>query len=66
LLANGVHPKVASERLGRSKVGITLDRYSHIIPGMQEDGAKIVDAELKLAMQQQSGLTEQMVNKITL
>ncbi|MGE9009550.1 tyrosine-type recombinase/integrase [Leptospira interrogans] len=25
LLANGVHPKVASERLGHSKVGITLD-----------------------------------------
>jgi integrase len=66
LLANGVHPKVASERLGRSKVGIRLDRCSHIIPGMQEDAAKIVDAELKLAMQQQSELTEQMVNKITL
>ena len=36
LLANGVHPKVASERLGHSKVGITLDLYSHILPGMQE------------------------------
>jgi hypothetical protein len=66
LLANGFHPKVASERLGHSKVGITLDLYSHIIPGMQEDAAKIVDTDLKLAMQQQSGLTEQMVNKITL
>jgi hypothetical protein len=33
---------------------------------MQQDAAKIVDTELKLAMQQQSGLTEQMVNKITL
>jgi hypothetical protein len=34
LLANGVHPKVASERLGHSKVGITLDLYSHVLPGM--------------------------------
>jgi len=51
LLANGVHPKVASERLGHSKVGITLDLYSHVIPGMQEDAAAMVDAALKSAMQ---------------
>ncbi|MCP1844403.1 integrase [Bradyrhizobium sp. USDA 4524] len=49
LLANGVHPKVASERLGHSKVGITLDLYSHVIPGMQEDAAATVDAALKAA-----------------
>jgi integrase len=40
LLANGVHPKVASERLGHSKVGITLDLYSHVMPGMQDDAAR--------------------------
>jgi integrase len=51
LLANGVHPKVASERLGHSKVGITLDLYSHVIPGMQEGAAELLDTELKLAMQ---------------
>jgi integrase len=51
LLANGVHPKVASERLGHSKVGITLDLYSHVIPGMQEDAAAMVDNALKSAMQ---------------
>jgi integrase len=28
LLASGVHPKVASERLGHASVGITLDLYS--------------------------------------
>ena len=39
LLSSGIHPKVASERLGHSKVGITLDLYSHVIPGMQEDAA---------------------------
>jgi integrase len=37
LLASDVHPKIASERLGHSKVGITLDLYSHVMPGMQED-----------------------------
>ena len=50
LLANGVHPKVASERLGHSKVGITLDLYSHVIPGMQEDAVATVDAALKTAV----------------
>ena len=49
LLANGVHPKVASERLGHSKVGITLDLYSHVIPGMQEDAAALVDQALAAA-----------------
>ena len=50
MLALGVHPKVASERLGHSKVGITLDLYSHVIPGMQEDAAARVDEALQAAM----------------
>jgi integrase len=54
LLANGVHPKVASERLGHSKVGITLDLYSHVIPGMQEDAAAMVDTALKSAMEKRA------------
>lgn len=49
LLASGVHPKVASERLGHSKVGITLDLYSHVLPGMQEDAVAKVDAALRAA-----------------
>jgi integrase len=50
LLAMGVHPKVASERLGHSRVGITLDLYSHVIPGMQEDAAADLDRALKAAL----------------
>jgi integrase len=50
LLASGIHPKIASERLGHSKVGITLDLYSHVMPGMQEDAVAILDAALKAAM----------------
>ena len=50
LLASGVHPKVASERLGHSKVGITLDLYSHVLPGMQADAASRVDAKLREAL----------------
>ena len=50
MLASGIHPKVASERLGHSKVGITLDLYSHVLPNMQEDAAAQVDAALQAAM----------------
>ncbi len=38
-----VHPKVVSERLGHSTVGITLDTYSHVLPNMQEEAAQKLD-----------------------
>ena len=47
MLSSGVHPKIASERLGHSKVGITMDLYSHVMPGMQEDAAARVDRALE-------------------
>jgi integrase len=50
MLSNGVHPKIASERLGHSKVGITLDLYSHVLPGMQKDAAERVDGALQAAI----------------
>jgi integrase len=50
LLASGVHPKVAQERLGHSSVVITLDLYSHVLPGMQEDAAAKVDAAIRAAI----------------
>lgn len=51
LLSSGVHPKIASERLGHSKVGITLDLYSHVLPGMQADAAAVVDGVLLAAQE---------------
>jgi integrase len=36
LLAAGENPKVVSERLGHATVAFTLDRYAHVLPGMQE------------------------------
>jgi integrase len=44
LLSSGVHPKVASERLGHARVGITLDVYSHVIGNMQDGAAAAIDA----------------------
>ena len=39
MLAAGEHPKVASERLGHSQVGITLNIYSHAVPSLQREAA---------------------------
>jgi integrase len=44
LLARGTHPKVVQERLGHSSIQITLDVYSHIAPGMQQDAAALIGA----------------------
>jgi len=46
LLAQGVHPKIVSERLGHSSIGITLDTYSHVLPGLQAQVAAQFDALL--------------------
>lgn len=32
----GVHPRVVSEQLGHANIGITLDTYSHVIPGLRK------------------------------
>ncbi len=50
LLKEGVHPKVAQERLGHATIAVTLDLYSHVMPGMQEDAAARVDRALKTAL----------------
>lgn len=38
-LGAGIHPKVVSERLGHSNIMITLETYSHVIPGLHEAAA---------------------------
>src|SRR3972149_5350444 len=40
MLAQGIHPKIVSERLGHSTVALTLDIYSHVLPGLQEAAAR--------------------------
>jgi integrase len=58
LLRAGVHPKVVSERLGHSSVGITLDTYSHVLPGMQQDAVRLVDAALAAAIRHDKSVKE--------
>ena len=39
MLKAGVNVKIVSERLGHSSIVLTLDTYSHLLPGMQEEAA---------------------------
>ncbi len=43
LLKAGVHPKIVSERLGHASISLTLDTYSHVLPGMQDEAANKLD-----------------------
>jgi integrase len=46
LLAAGVHPKVAAERLGHATTRLTLDTYTHVVEGMQEEATARIEAML--------------------
>jgi integrase len=43
LMINGINPKVVQERLGHSRVAVTLDLYSHVNEDLQIDAALSFD-----------------------
>jgi integrase len=45
-LQAGVPAKVVSENLGHASIAITIDTYSHVMPGMQEDAADKIEAAI--------------------
>jgi integrase len=47
LLASGVHPKIAQERLGHSTISTTMDLYSHVTDTMQSEAAARLDAAFR-------------------
>jgi integrase len=46
LLAQGVSPCVVMETLGHSQVSLTLNTYSHVLPVLQQEAARKMDAIL--------------------
>jgi integrase len=38
-LAAGIPAKIVSERLGHANIAITMDTYSHVLPGLDEQAA---------------------------
>ena len=57
MLRQGVHPKIVSERLGHANIQITLDTYSHVLPGLQEAAAAAFDDGVAVGDQNIRGLT---------
>ena len=63
-LAAGVPAKVVSERLGHANIAITMDTYSHVLPGLDAQAAGTVarlilgDAEQEPARPVDKSLTE--------
>jgi integrase len=56
MLLRGAKPKVVSEALGHSSVAFTMDTYSHIIDGMQEDAMELLDEVLPTGVVQKNHL----------
>lgn len=47
MLQQGIHPKVVSERLGHSTIGITMDTYTHVLPTLQKEAAQQFEQLIK-------------------
>jgi integrase len=54
MFLRGAKPKVISEALGHSSVAFTMDAYSHIIEGMQEDAMALLDGVLPAGVNKNS------------
>lgn len=50
LLEQGIHPKIAQERLGHSTITTTLDLYSHVVDTMQNDAVSKLDSAFRSAI----------------
>lgn len=46
MIAAGVNAKALSEFMGHGSIGITLDRYGHLMPGSEEEAAGLLDTYL--------------------
>ena len=46
LLSQGTHPKLVQELLGHATIAMTLDTYSHVIPGMSDHTARAMQDAL--------------------
>ena len=47
MMKQGVNPKIVQERLGHSSFAVTMDIYSHVVPGLQEAAAIGFDQGLR-------------------
>ena len=63
LLAQGVSTKIVSERLGHSRTSFTQDTYQHILPGMQDEAADLIDSAPRKGKYIKSYVCQMFANK---
>jgi site-specific recombinase XerD len=49
LLAQGVDLRTVMETLGHSQISLTMNTYAHVLPALQRDAARRMDAALGAA-----------------
>jgi integrase len=49
MVAAGVNAKALSVYMGHANIGITMDRYGHLMPGNEDEAAEMLDAYLSRA-----------------
>jgi integrase len=50
LIAQGDHPRAIMERLGHSSVQVTIDRYGHLLPSLDETLVEGLDDTYRAAV----------------
>jgi integrase len=58
LLGRGVHAKFVQELLGHANISITLDTYSHVLPGMGDQTARAMEDTLNEQVLPEQGASE--------
>jgi len=53
MIAAGVNAKALATFMGHAKIGITLDRYGHLMPGSEDEAAGLLDAYVEAQRRQE-------------
>jgi integrase len=54
MIAAGVNAKALSTFMGHAKIGITLDRYGHLMPGSEEEAAGLLNSYLEASAEREA------------
>ncbi len=64
LVAQGAHPKAIMERLGHSSIQVTLDRYGHLLPSLDERLTDGLEATYQASLVAHAGSTAATVTAL--
>lgn len=64
LIAQGAHPKAIMERLGHSSIQVTLDRYGHLLPSLDERVTDGLEATYQASLVAHAGSTAATVSSL--